>query len=107
MTPTLLSQSYKVVITYDEHHAPKIVVHGQSLRGLSKSDFPHKYDIDEIHNRVRVCLCLPSELDYGKPFSETLVPWTVEWLFYYEIWLATGAWRGGGQHPQRGKRKTA
>lgn len=28
--------------------------------------------------------------------ANTIVPWTSEWLFYYEIWLATGQWHGGG-----------
>jgi len=23
------------------------------------------------------------------------------WLFYYEIWLATGEWCGGGVHPEK------
>lgn len=105
MRPTALSDAYKVVISYDEHHTPRIFVQGQTLRGLSKSDFPHKYEIDKKNNRVRVCLYLPSELDYGKPFSETLVPWTAEWLFHYEIWLATGDWRGGGCHPQSDSKK--
>lgn len=97
--PTALSEEYRVILSFNEHQAPKIFVQGQALKGLAKSNFPHKYEIDEVHKRVRVCLYLPSELDYGQPFSETLVPWTAEWLFYYEIWLATEDWRGGGHHP--------
>ena len=103
--PTALSRYYKVRIVYDERHAPRIIVYGESLRKLASSDFPHKYDIDPAHNRVRVCLFLPSELDYMKPFSETLVPWAIEWLFHYEIWLATGEWHGGGVHSLDEKRK--
>ena len=38
-------------------------------------------------------------------FADTLVPWTIEWLFHYEIWLATGTWCGGGEHPVVGKKR--
>ena len=102
--PTALSRQYQVKIWCDENHQPRIVVSGDSLRGLSNSDFPHKYDIDETHRLVRVCLYLPSEFDPMKSFSDTLVPWAVEWLFHYEIWLATGEWRGGGVHPVNGRK---
>lgn len=105
IAPTPLSRSYNVTIVYDEHQSPKITVSGPSLRELSKSNFPHKYDIDLKRNIVRVCLYMPYELDYNKPFAETLVPWTAEWLFHYEIWLATGQWCGGGQHPANGLKR--
>ena len=44
-------------------------------------------------------------LYYGDEFnlsmyiSDTIVPWAVEWLFYYEVWLRTGKWQGEGIHP--------
>ena len=28
--------------------------------------------------------------------ADTVVPWTIDWLACYEIWLATGRWVGGG-----------
>ena len=33
--------------------------------------------------------------------ADTIVPWTAEWLVYYEIWLMTGEWYGGGDWPPR------
>lgn len=105
LCPSAFSREYKVQISYDEKTAPRIVVSGDSLRGLDRSNFPHKYDVDSSNKRVRVCLYLPLELDYGKPFADTLVPWTIEWLFHYEIWLATGTWCGGGEHPVVGKKR--
>jgi hypothetical protein len=27
------------------------------------------------------------------------VPWAYLWLFYFEHWLATDEWQGGGKHP--------
>lgn len=38
--------------------------------------------------------------------ANTIIPWTIEWLYYYELWLATGEWLGGGDHPEIGKPKT-
>ena len=39
--------------------------------------------------------------------AETMIPWTALWLYYYEIWHATGEWLGGGEHAEGNrKRKT-
>lgn len=31
--------------------------------------------------------------------ANTIVPWLAEWLEFYEGWLVTGIWYGGGEHP--------
>jgi hypothetical protein len=36
--------------------------------------------------------------------ADTIVPWLILWLFYYEIWHVTGEWKGGGVHPPSPKR---
>lgn len=41
----------------------------------------------------------PSDL-----LAETTVPWSSRYLFFYEGWLATKSWRGGGRHPTREER---
>lgn len=28
--------------------------------------------------------------------SDTIIPWTSEWLLHYEYWVLTGIWQGGG-----------
>ncbi|AIQ89412.1 protein of unassigned function [Methylobacterium oryzae CBMB20] len=30
--------------------------------------------------------------------GRTIVPWAILWLWFFEDWLATGEWRGGGVH---------
>jgi len=36
--------------------------------------------------------------------AETTLPWSARYLFFYEGWLATRKWRGGGRHPTREER---
>jgi hypothetical protein len=31
--------------------------------------------------------------------GETIVPWLMEWIVFYEAWRVTGEWRGGGTMP--------
>jgi hypothetical protein len=31
--------------------------------------------------------------------DQTFVPWVATWLFYFEEWLASDDWKGGGEHP--------
>ena len=54
-----------------------------------------------------------SNIETGKSYpritkliSNTIIPWTIEWLYFYELWLATGEWLGGGEHVDSGFSKT-
>jgi hypothetical protein len=31
--------------------------------------------------------------------DNTIVPWAILWLFYFEEWLWSDEWKGGGEHP--------
>ena len=42
---------------------------------------------------------MPYEFNYSLRIIDTIIPWTQEWLYFYEIWLLTGEWRGGGHTP--------
>lgn len=57
---------------------------------------PHVYPGDEL------CLYQPKsrEWDSSMVLAETIVPWAAEWLLHYEVWMATGEWTGGGEHPK-------
>lgn len=33
--------------------------------------------------------------------ADTIVVWASEWLFFYESWLLTGDWLGGGHEPRK------
>lgn len=69
-----------------------------NLRDLAPGRaLPHVYS----QRPVRLCLHFPKydEWTFDKSIAETLVPWTYLWLFYFENWLATDQWQGGGKHP--------
>lgn len=64
---------------------------GQTVNGKK---VPHMYSDGAL------CLFYPdyNEWKYTDSWADTLVPWTCLWLYYYEIWLITGEWLGGGIH---------
>jgi len=58
---------------------------------------------------VMLCLWWPPQREWMPQMrlGDTYVPWTCEWLWYFEYWLATGEWIGGGQHPPHPDRSRA
>lgn len=59
---------------------------------------PHVYE----QRPPKLCLYLPrtGEWHEGKRIVDTIVPWSILWLFCFEDWLFSGEWAGGGQHPK-------
>ena len=47
---------------------------------------------------VKICLYYPKYKEWTKDMyiSDTIIPWAIEWLYYYEYWRLTGKWLGGG-----------
>jgi hypothetical protein len=93
ITPTALSRDYTVSITYRLDRFPKVRVVAPALEGRPSEAIPHLFSDGSL------CLHLDDEWSAAMLIVHTTVPWTSEWLFNYEIWLATGAWHGGGQWP--------
>lgn len=60
---------------------------------------PHVYSSEP--NAVKLCLWRPKQREWMSQMTlkDTYIPWTAEWLAYFELWLATGTWEGGGEHP--------
>ena len=94
--PTALSRLYKIKIICERGNKPKVFLYGNHIKGIERTDFPHKYHKDEIKQEVQLCLNMPYEFNYSLRIIDTIIPWTQEWLYFYEIWLLTGEWRGGG-----------
>lgn len=68
---------------------------------------PHVYRHDEAGTKL--CLWLPRKNEWlpQMPLGETYIPWTSEWLNYFEEWLLTDEWAGGGEHPVPKKKRWA
>jgi hypothetical protein len=59
-----------------------------------------------------LCLFLPraKEWDGMMRIDQTFVLWTEVWLYYFEEWLASNDWKGGGEHvpaPRNRKKRRA
>lgn len=74
-----------------------------NIRELKKS-FP----IPHLYPNGSLCLYYPdyNEWNPNDFWADTLIPWTCLWLYYFELWLATGKWLGGGIHPGDVKKKS-
>jgi len=97
--PTPLSRTYHLRIRYRQRDAPDVVVVAPDLAELSGGrDIPHVYQ----QKPVKLCLYLPGSGEWSpdRRLVDTIVPWAILWLFYFEDWLTTGEWNGGGNHPK-------
>lgn len=67
-------------------------------------DLKKKLPIPHLYPDGSLCLCYPNYNEWSAEdlWADTLIPWTCLWLYFFELWLATGEWLGGGIHP--GKR---
>lgn len=102
--PTPVSRLYKIKIHCKGlNKRPRVVLYGDIIEGIDRSDFPHHFEIDKVKQEVVLCLHMPCEFNYKLWIADTIIPWTQEWLYYYEIWLATGEWCGGGHTPKKYK----
>ena len=96
LKPTFASIEYEIKLVAKKNSKlvnifvvnPKIGLYENNRR------VPHMYSNGSL------CLYYPqyNEWDYTDSWAETLIPWTSLWLFYYEIWIETGEWIGGGIH---------
>ena len=94
ITPTVLSDTYKIKILYKDGTQPQVYVRSPTPLSmpLSAKKLPHTYDT----KRQRICVCLPSDWNRSKLIADTIVHWAIQWLIYYEHWAYTGIWKGGG-----------
>jgi hypothetical protein len=91
--PSPINREYLIEIKYIFGERPDVTVLNPKLElAKDKSKLPHVFSGD------RLCLYYWrfGEWNAGKFIAETIVLWSCFWLFYYEVWLATGEWFGGG-----------
>lgn len=86
LRPTEASRSYRVRIEYRVGSPPRVTVLSPPLR----PEAPHRF------RSGRLCLYHPDDRSWypGQYVADTIVPWTAEWLLFYEVWQDTGNWLG-------------
>lgn len=96
ITPTPISSTYVLKIEYKDGGKPNSYIVSPKPLPLAKGakTLPHVYN----NKQQRLCLYHPAlnEWNPSKPIATTIVHWAIQWMFYYEIWLYTGKWEGGG-----------
>jgi hypothetical protein len=95
--PSLLSRAYLVRIELNRDSVPRAFVLEPDLEVLADGRrLPHIY-----RDPLRLCLYLPKSGEWhgSMRIDKTFVPWVATWLFYFEEWLASDDWKGGGEHP--------
>ena len=100
LQPTKTSKKYLLTLKYDGKY-PKAYLYNQGIL-KSKTDYVIHTLKSEFKSKneeyVQLCLYYPKKHEWNKYMfiSETIVPWALSWLYYYEIWRVTGEWLGGG-----------
>lgn len=106
LRPSPLSDEYTVKMVYVLGSAPNVYVLKPFPLALAKGavTLPHVYN----KKKQRLCLYYPDGKQWNSsmPLAKTIVWWTYEWLYHYEIWLGTeDDWKGGGAHPFKNQPK--
>ncbi|CDZ72005.1 Similar to Bradyrhizobium japonicum blr0073 protein. UniProt: [Neorhizobium galegae bv. orientalis] len=113
-TLTPITQSYKIWIRYFpkifwdkvflEHPYVTVKVIDPLIapdpRGTGEPT-PHVYRYLQPPDRPALCAWDPKyePWDPSQYIADEIVPSTIRWLLFFEDWLDTGVWRGGGRHP--------
>jgi hypothetical protein len=102
LKPTEMSADYRIRICYKLGTRPEVSVLEPQLRGSSDGKpIPHIFPGNYL------CLYQPRYREWLPTMfiADTIIPWAALWLYYYEVWHATGDWLGGGEHPVVRERK--
>jgi hypothetical protein len=105
IAPTPLSRWYGARIEYGQGDSPQVLIDDPDLTVLADGRrLPHVYQ----QSPTRLCLFLPGSGEWGAwmRLDQTIVPWTALWLLYFEEWLFSREWAGGGVHPVERERGT-
>jgi hypothetical protein len=97
--PTPMARTYRIDVQYKVGTNPDVFVIDPHLPTLAKGQkLPHVYSEEP----TELCLWLPSTKEWHPSLrlDQTVIPWTYLWLYYFEDWLLTADWKGGGEHPE-------
>lgn len=93
LKPTPLSKEYTVLVQLKSKLEVFVLVPNKLDLHKDEQELPHTYSTP----RQKLCLFYGNR-EWNRSFliSDTIIPWASEWLYYYELWLITGDWLGGG-----------
>ncbi|MCY3019650.1 MAG: hypothetical protein NTW87_11560 [Planctomycetota bacterium] len=93
--PSGLSERYVVRITYRLGYDPQVRVLNPPLVRRADRPIPH------FNGDGTLCLYPvdSGEWTAADSIAYTIVPWISDWLFHYEVWMATGVWHGDEPKP--------
>lgn len=93
LQPSPLSRNYKIRITHREYGRPLVELVDPPLATLLPNGgrAPHTFPDGSL------CLHVPQDFDARThTIAESIIPWASTWLYFFEVWLITGDWLGGG-----------
>ena len=96
--PTPVSRLYKARVECDAKGNPDVFIDLPDIQLLAGGrKIPHLYSQQDR----QLCLFLPGsgQWNASKLLANTIIPWTSMWLLFFEEWLWSDAWQGGGEHP--------
>ena len=86
LQPTPASETYTVKIVYRLSQRAIVTILHPPLEAPDERRIPHVFEGNKL------CLHHDHERNGSLLLAETVVPWTSEWLLFYEFWKAT-CWR--------------
>lgn len=98
--PTPVSREYIARIIYTQRSNPTSFIIKPSLSELAGTRvIPHLYS----QRQQKLCLFRPKYKEWRpiEQIATTIIPWIFAWLLYFEEWLVSNEWKGGGEHPPR------
>lgn len=98
-TPSPLGRLYDMRVDFRQGRAPDVFVEHPDLVELAEGrELPHVYQ----ERPTELCLYLPRIQEWSGEMriDQTIIPWAAVWLFYFEEWLVSNEWKGGGEHPR-------
>ena len=98
--PSMFGRQYQCLLRFRPRDTPSAYVLAPDLTQLTGDRaLPHIYPCDL--SGTKLCLWLPGSGEFTPRMRviETFIPWTARWLDYFEDWLSSNVWHGGGEHP--------
>lgn len=92
--PNSNGDSYRTRIEYKIGKAPRVWIESPELVSRCGEKIPHMY------SQERVCCFKPgADWDWSMSVAGYIPGRVSQWLYFYELWHATGIWHGRGIHP--------